>query len=300
MKLSDYFYYAITGYMTRLGMILWGDKGDAPAPDPNIGLAQMELANLSREQLAFWKSEVWPTMQANMIKQEARADEQFAIDRALQQRQTQIAETEYKRLTEQYYPLQDDVIRDAKEYNTESKREQLASEAMGDVRQQFALSRDMQRMSDREYGIDPTSGRAAGMENANRITEAATAAAAANKTRQAAEQLGWAKRMDAIGLGMGQFGNQATSTGLALTAGNQALNSGQVAINNLGAASQMANQSYGGAMQGWSSVGTLGVQKYNADVNAWSAGQQAKAAAVGALAQAGGSAAGIYAAKKWA
>jgi hypothetical protein len=118
-----------------------------------------------------------------------------------------------------------------------------------------------------------------------------------NKTRQAAEQLGWARRMDAIGLGMGQFGNQATSTGLALTAGNQALSSGQVPLANLSAASQSANQSYGGAMQGWSSVGTLGVQKYNADVNAWGQEQQARAAAIGAIAQGGGTAAGIAYAK---
>jgi hypothetical protein len=34
-------------------------------------------------------------------------------------------------------------------------------------------------------------------------------------------------------------------------------------------------QAYGGAMQGWGQVGQLGVQKYNADVNAYNATQAA-------------------------
>ncbi len=84
--------------------------------------------------------------------------------------------------------------------------------------------------------------------------------------------------MDAIALSQGQFGNQATSTGLALSAGNQALQSGQVPMANYGAMGSSMNQANMGAMQGWNQVGQLGVQKYQSDVSAYNAQQQANAA----------------------
>jgi hypothetical protein len=89
--------------------------------------------------------------------------------------------------------------------------------------------------------------------------------------------------MDAAGLAQGQFGNQASSTGLALQAGGQALGAGQTTIGNYGALGSSMNQANMGAMSGWGQVGQLGVQKYNADVNAYSAQQQAAAGASAGL-----------------
>ena len=150
-------------------------------------------------------------------------------------------------------------------------------------------------MQQQGYGIDPTSGRFQGMQRAAGIDTVAMEAAAANRARTAAEQLGWAKRMDALALGAGQFGNQATSTGLSLSAGNQALMSGQVPIQNAMAQGQSMGGAYGGAMQGWSQVGSLGVQKYQADVNAYQAQQQAEAAKASATGSTLGSLAGAAA-----
>jgi len=145
-------------------------------------------------------------------------------------------------------------------------------------------------LQQQSFGIDPTSGRYQGMMRATGVDSAAMEAAAANRARTAAEQLGWAKRMDATALAQGQFGNQATSTGLALTAGNQALMSGQVPIQNAGAMSSSMQGAYGGAMQGWNQVGQLGVDKYKADVSAYSAKQQADATAAAGMGQALGTA----------
>jgi hypothetical protein len=47
-------------------------------------------------------------------------------------------------------------------------------------------------------------------------------------------------------------------------------------------------------MGGWGQVGTLGVQKYNADVGAYTAQQQAEGATYGALGSAIGSGAAVY------
>jgi hypothetical protein len=278
------------------GMTLEGGKGGskAPKPDPNIGIAQLELANISREYLESWKSEVWPALQAQAEKQEIRADEQWSLDREVQLRQMQIAEQEYRRREELFFPIEERQIAEAMKAGGPEDQERQAALALGDVRAATQRYQQDLAMQQQAYGIDPSAGRFQGMQRAATVDTAAMEAAAANRARQAAEQLGWAKRMDALALGAGQFGNQATSTGLALSAGQQALMSGQIPIQNTMAMGQSMGGAYGGAMQGWGQVGQLGVQKYQADVNAYSAQQQAAAqqssafgSTLGALAGAG-------------
>lgn len=263
------------------GMTLEGGKGgggSAPSPDPNIGLAQQRMAQIQEDYLTQFQSEIWPVMKAQAEKQDVRADEQWALDREIQQKQMDIADEQYKRYTDVYKPLQDTLIGQAKDYNTEGNFERQAGLAMGDVKDQFAQQREQQNMQMRSYGINPSSGRYQGANSVTGIMEAATAASAATKARAAAEQLGWAKSMDALALGSGVFGNQATSTGLALNAGNQALNSGQTTMGNYGAMSGASAQATGVANQGWGQIGQLGVQKYNADVNAYEARVKSDAA----------------------
>jgi len=268
----------------RYGMTLEGGKGgggSAPAPDPNIGLAQQELAEISREYLENWKTEVWPTLKAESEKQTARADEQFALDREIQTRQKEIADIEYARRQELFFPIEERQISEAMAAGGEADQERQAALALGDIRAATARQQRDIAQQQQSFGIDPTSGRFQGMQRAAGIDTAAMEAAAANRARSAAEQLGWAKRMDALALGAGQFGNQATATGLSLTAGNQALMSGQVPIQNAMAMGSSMNQANTGAMQGWGQVGSLGVQKYSADVNAYRAQQEASASGSG-------------------
>jgi hypothetical protein len=254
-----------------------GGGGSAPAPDPNIGLAQQEMAQISREYLESWKTEVWPKMKEQAEKQDIRADEQFALDKELQQMQISSAKKTMAEFEKFGTPMRESIYKAAEEYDTAANRERIASEALGDVKSAFGIKAADERRRMQSYGIDPTSGRAAATENINSIMEAAVGSAAANRARTAAEQLGWAKKMDAIALSQGQFGNQATSTSLALNAGNQALQSGQVPMANYGAMGSSMSQANTGALQGWNQVGTLGVQKYNADVNAYEARQKADA-----------------------
>lgn len=256
-----------------------GGGSSAPSADPNIGLAQQRMAQISEDYYNQFKDEIWPEMQRQAQQQEARADEQFQFDREVQDKQKAIADEQYDRYLNTYKPLQDDLINEAKEYDTEANRERLAEEAIGDTKNAFAVKAADEERRQQSYGINPTSGQALGARNANSVLEAATSASAATRTRSAAEQLGWAKKVDALGFGSGVFGNQATSTGLSLNAGNQALAAGQTGFNNTGALAGQASGAAGQANAGWGAVGNLGVQKYNADVNAYSAGKQAEAGA---------------------
>lgn len=294
MGLFKYFLYPqeFMDLFTFYGGGKGGGGASAPAADPNIGLAQQKMAQISEDYLTQWKTEVWPEMKAQAQKQEVRADEQFELDKVTQQKQSAIADEQYARYKDTFRPMQDDIVREANAYDTEANRERMAQEAIGDTKNAFAIKAADDERKMQSYGINPTSGQFSGMRNANSVLEAATAASAATRTREAAKQLGWAKKMDAIGLGSGVFGNQATSTGLALNAGNQALNSGQVAMGNYAQMGSSGAQAAGTALGGWNNVGQLGVQKYQTDVGAFNAQQQANATSSAGLGSALGSLAG--------
>lgn len=266
-------------------------KSSAPAPtaDPNIGLAQKQLADISQRYLSNWESEVWPTMKAATLKQEARADEQFALDKATQEKQLQAADIAMKEYTEKGTPLRNEIYAAAEKAGGAGDQERQAALAMGDVATQMANAKAASERQMQAYGINPNSGVYQGTANANQVMGAAAGAAAATKARDAAVQLGWAKKMDAAALAQGQYGNQASATQLGLYAGNQALSSGQTGVANAGAMGASMAQGYGGAMTGWGQVGQLGVGKYNADVNAYSAQQNANAGASAGIGSAVGS-----------
>jgi hypothetical protein len=253
-----------------------GGGGSAPAPDPNIGLAQKKIAEIQEEYLNQWKTEVWPNLKATAEKQDLRADEQFAMDKELQGMQIESAKknmAEYDRNASN----REAIYKEAEVYNTAENKERIASEAIGDIKTAFGTqAADLERRN-QSYGINPTSGRSVGTINANSVLQAATEGAAATRARNAAEQLGWAKKMDAAALAQGSFGNQATSTGLALNAGGAALGAGQTSMSNYGAMGGAMGSAYGGASQGWGTVGSLGVQKYGIDSQNYQADQNRQA-----------------------
>lgn len=268
------------GFGGHARMTLEGGKGNsvsAPAADPNIGIAQAEMAQLARDQYTNFKDVIWPQMQEESKRITDMSTKLGEQQYALNEKNAGIADDYYNRMKDQFYPMQDKLIDEANQFNTEGERERQAQMAMGDVNDAFNNQRKQQEMQMQAFGINPTSGRYQGSVNANGVMQAAAGAAAATKARTAAEQLGWAKRMDAIGLGMGLAGNQATSTGVALNAGNSAMSNTGAGLNALNQMSGAYNSAAGTAMQGWNSVGQLGVSKYNADINAYSANQQANA-----------------------
>jgi len=90
-----------------------GGGGSAPAPDPNIGIAQQEMAKISREYLENWKEEVWPTMKAQAEKQDIRADEQFALDRELQEMQISSAKKTMEEFETKGKPMRESIYKAA-------------------------------------------------------------------------------------------------------------------------------------------------------------------------------------------
>ncbi len=71
------------------GMTLEGGKGggSAPAPDPNIGIAQRELSALAKEQWEEFKTSIYPDLKAAAAKQEERAQGLYDVTSATMKKQ---------------------------------------------------------------------------------------------------------------------------------------------------------------------------------------------------------------------
>jgi len=273
-------------------------SSNAPEADPNIGLAQRELAKLAGEQWDTFKTQIYPDLKAATDKQEARLQGAYESTKSISEAQAKRAEESYGLYKTEGLPQLEALRKDAEQYNEGAYQEQMALRAGADVSTASENQRQQMAMRRQQYGIDPTSGVAMGQDNANSVMTAAAQAQAQNQTRMAAHEIGLQKLANVYNAysGLPAQGNAATS--LALGATGQGTAAGQGIVGNIGGLSTASNQAAGTSMSGWGQVGTLGVQKYNADVGAYAADQQAQGAFASGLGSALGSAAGAYGAFK--
>ena len=165
----------------------------------------------------------------------------------------------YQYMQDTYRPLEKRLVADAEAFNTASHRERLAGEAGASVEQQMGLQRGAMERQMASMGVNPNSGRFMAMANQNQLMGAAARANATNQTRTQAEQLGYARRLDAAGLGRNLPGLSNSAYGLALNAGNSAGNNFQapgtqllqghgMGVNTVGSGQQMKIQGLGNVL----------------------------------------------------
>ena len=260
------------------GMALWG-KGGGPAPtaDPNIGIAQNKMADLSTAQWDKFNTDIYPEMLRQSQVQENRANEQWSMDKDISTFNLDNAKQAQERYETGAIPAMEALKTDANNYNSAGYQEQMANQAQGDVNSSFEAQRQQQAMRDRSYGIDPTSGRSAGTANANNVMQAISGAAAATQTREAAHQLGLTKQANVYNMYAGLPAQANMQTNTALAASNQGMSGTGQALAGTASVGGSLNSATGTALGGWNQVGSLGVGKYNADVSAYNAQQQASA-----------------------
>ncbi|MES2415081.1 MAG: tail fiber domain-containing protein [Pseudomonadota bacterium] len=258
----------------------------APAVD-NSGqnAAALQQAGLSAEQLA-WSKEIY----AETADDRAYATEQAKkiSEAALEsmQVQTNLAKDYDSYNKEVFRPLEKGIVADAVGYDTAERRDQMAGQAIADVDSQAVAARDTMAREAMARGVDPSSGNFAASQGAFGVREAAAKAAAGNTARTQVETIGAARKMDAANLGRGLASSQATSAGLALTAGNS---SGAAAQQPLAAAqsgAQILNSGAAGAQQGLAGA----AQTYGQIADSQAKANAAQTGIWGALGQVGGAA----------
>lgn len=245
----------------------------APKPDPLIGQAAMSNSELAKEQTALGREQLaWERERANrqdpMIEKivnqqirsgeanEARAADQWSI---------------YQNL---FKPMEERMVSDAMNFDSPERKERMAAEAGADMTRSHGAAREQSARAMAAMGINPNSGRFAGLANENALAQAADTAGAMNKARRDTEMTGIALRT-----GAAQFGRNMPSTGIA--ADTMALNAGNSAVGGLASNSAIRNannaaaaQWFGGAMQGNNAAGSLMNNLYGNRLDAYNTQSQ--------------------------
>ena len=243
----------------------------APAPD------YTPMAAISKEQLDFAKQQY---AEMKPIAQRI-ADLQMAA----QSQQMQQAKDYYDYQRNTFRPVEQGLVRQAQEFNTDAYREQLARDAAAASAQAFGQNQAMASRAAAARGVNLNSGAGMAMQNQNALGLSAARANAMTGARQQAQQMGWARQMDVTGLGRNLAGASTAAYQGATGAGTSGMNTsmapgaqyqaglanaGQTAGSVLNAQTSAYNtginaqgEMYGSLLGGGSQLGAAGIAKYS-------------------------------------
>jgi len=165
------------------------------------------------------------------------AKDQYAKDRGITDQVTQRAlDTQAKMggwadedrafWTGTYKPAMEQQMAYAREYTTPGRMDANRGAAMAGSNLAFDSAADMAKRNLSSYGVDPSSGRYAGLDAGLAAKRAAGAAAAGTKSDRDTEMLGQEYLDRAIRTGASLPGQAGNFEGIGMAAGNQAVNAG--------------------------------------------------------------------------
>lgn len=269
-----------------------GKKSSKVRIPAEVGQAMKKQADIAEQQQNWMENEMFPWLQeqADISNANAQADREF--NQANAEWWQNYAQTNADKLNEkadwyfdrfknEFAPVEDSLIKDLERYNEGAEAERQAGYAIGDIASAFASQRRSNNMRAQAYGINPTSGAYQAQQRAMDLQQASLSAAAANQARNAAQQLGWNKKMQVAGLGdkyigaaqgMYQTGNQTASTGggLSQNAANTSASLGNQGFTNAAQMTNIGLGSYNSLQNAWGNVANTGL-------SAWQAQQQIQA-----------------------
>lgn len=334
------------------GMRLYGKGGgSAPAPDPLIGQAAMENAQLGKEWLSFAKEqfavgnerqEITDALTGRVVEQQLesqdkaakRSDQQWSdynamyrpiermnmLDALGAQNMTdeQVMELTNSQNTNELSRLQAEydaniaainekhgqnsvdatTMIDAETKRFEAQKASIsdvsnqvmaqrqagrvaegnaASEAKADVVANYGQQKEMAARQMASMGVNPASGKFAGVTRAQDTNAALAAAGAQNNARTMVRQQGIALRADQANYGRGGSSVAAQQAGIGLNSGNSAVANNASANGNFYQNAGIMNQGFQGSIGANTSAGNMLNTLYGNQVQAWSAEQQANA-----------------------
>lgn len=242
----------------RPGICFLDIGGDAPGPDPNIGIAARENAALAREMAGVAREE----LAFNRQKYEENAplmQEAANLSIESQRKNVDRADEQWKRYQDIFAPVEEQMAQEAMAFGSKADQEAEATAARAGVArsmegQRGQLQREMARM-----GVNPGSPAYMAALAEGGTQQAAAEAGAMNNARRSTRLQGMALRQ-----GVAQFGRNMPSTGLA--SDSAALAGGQAGTSILGQQAAIRNQgtnvainAYQGAQSGFNSEGQLGL-----------------------------------------
>ena len=264
----------------------------APAPDPAIGQAATVSAETSREWLQFSR-EQYAADNVRQDKTDALTERVVAQQMALQDRSNAWATEDRARYKSIYQPMEDEYAAEANNWDSPERQAQMAAEAKADVLGSAAQAQEANTRQMASMGINPNSGRFAGVDRANDTQTALAAAGAQNNARTTARSQGMAMKADALNIGKGLPSQAATAAGLSLNSGNSAMGNQIAGQSAAMMGTQIMGQGYQGAMAGAGQQASILNQQYQGQLSSWGAQQQADAQGTAGLWSGLGTAAGV-------
>lgn len=202
-----------------------------PAPDYS-GMEQV-----AREQLNFAKQQY---ADLRPIAQEIAG-----LQAGAQRQQMDQAGDYYDYMQSTFRPVEQSLVAQAQEFNTDAYRQQMAQQASTAAARAFEQSQAMTGRSLAARGVNPASGAARGADRATSLQQAAMRTQAMTGSRQQAEQMGYARMLDAAGLGRGLAGASSAAYAGATGAGTAGMNTYMAPGNQYQAGLANAGQTYG-------------------------------------------------------
>lgn len=244
-----------------------GGKSAAP-PDYSAMAAATERGIATAEKLGTRQMDF---AQRQYEEMKPLAERVYNQQMAAQDQQMRQAQDYYDYQQKTFRPLEQGLVTQAQNYNTEGNRQQLAAQAAADAANAFQTAQGVSNREMARRGINASSGAALMMRNQNALGLAGMTAGASNNARRQAEQTGWARSMDVTGLGRGLSGASLGAYQGATGAGSAGLNSAMAAGNQYSSAfGQGAGYMMGGAQMGLQGAGNI----LNAQTSAYNTAAQ--------------------------
>jgi len=273
------------GFQPRSGrhgkgqMCLYGGKGgggSAPAPDPQIGASAMANVELGKDWLTFAKEQF---ADGNVRQEATDALNTKVINQQLetQDQANTWAQQDRARTLNTFQPVEDAFVKTANEYDTPEKQAEAAAMAKADVAGAAAVQQASSVRQMASMGVNPDSGRFAGVTRAQDTNTALASAGAQNNARQVVRDKGLALKADAVNMGKGLASSTAAAYGIGTNAGNSAVGNNASANASFNANGANMTSGFSGAIGANNSAGSMLNNLYGNQLSAWNAQQQANA-----------------------
>lgn len=195
-----------------------GGGGKAPKPDPNIGIAAMKSAETGEKWLEVAK-EQFGVANERQDKLDALTSQVTNEQLTSMKQANEWASQDRERYIGTFRPMEDEFIETANNWDSPERRAQVASEAKADVQNAATTARQSRERQMTGMGVNPASGRFAGIEASADTATALASAGAQNAARKQVEAQGIARKSDAINMGRGLPSQATQALGLSLSPG---------------------------------------------------------------------------------
>lgn len=256
--------------------------GGSSSPDPQVGKAALMQAKTGEDWLTFSR-EAYAEAQKRQDVTDALSNQVTTQQLEDMRKASSRSDSEWERYNSLFKPVEDRMVSDALNYDTPEAQAKAAAEAKADVMSNASQAQEQNTRQMASMGIDPRSGRFAGVDRANDLSTALASAGAQNNAREQVKATGMALREGVANFGKGATATAAQQVGLGLNAGNSASNNALAADASSRANTNIMAQGFQGAQQGYAGQANTLSQQRQQNIAAQQGNQQANGAAISGI-----------------